>query len=125
MRPPNPSMADAINMAVMSWYEEIENYDFTTGKAKAGKPAGSVFAFTALVWKKSTKVGIGASRKSDGYIYIVVQFSPSGNYAGEFMDNVGPADGGTEMTHNSENGVTAPANDKRELFLGNDKAKLV
>ena len=96
MRPPNPSLADAIKAAVMSWYDQHLNYDYTTGKAKADKPGATVFAFTALVWKQSTKVGIGAARKSDGYIYIVIQFSPPGNMVGSFVQNVLPIDGAVE-----------------------------
>ena len=88
MRPPNTNMTAEIKTAVKSWYDQKANYDFATGKAKAGKPDGSFLAFTALVWKQSTKVGIGATRKSDGYIYIVVQFGPAGNMGGAFLKNV-------------------------------------
>ena len=105
MRPPNPSMADEIIITITSWYDQKLNYDFAAGKAKAGKPDSSVLAFTALVWKHTTKIGIGATRKSDGYIYIVVQFSPAGNVGGEFVNNVLEYPGGQldvmPITHDS------------------------
>ena len=82
-------MTAEIKIAVNDWYDQKANYDFQTGKAKAGKLGSIVFPFTALVWKESTKVGIGATtRKSDGYIYIVVQFDPAGNTGGAFLTNV-------------------------------------
>ena len=90
MRPPNTNMTAEIITAVKGWYDQKENYDFTTGDAKPSN-LGDYLEFTALVWKQSTKVGIGAARKSNGYIYIMVQYDPPTNMIDKFKDNVSPA----------------------------------
>ncbi|MEK8105215.1 CAP domain-containing protein [Micromonospora sp. M12] len=45
--------------AVDSWYSEISNYDFATGKPIDSTKA--IGHFTALVWKNTTKLGVGGS----------------------------------------------------------------
>ncbi|MFC4590621.1 CAP family protein [Sphaerisporangium corydalis] len=75
--------------AVKSWYSEIDAYDFS-----AAKFSGSSGHFTQLVWKGSTKVGIGrASGQGSEYFetYIVFVFEPPGNMQGAFAENVLPA----------------------------------
>ncbi|MFB4318765.1 CAP family protein [Actinomadura sp. 21ATH] len=75
--------------AVKSWYDEIKDYDFN--KAQFSSSTGH---FTQLVWKSSTKVGIGrVSGRGDKYYetYIVFVFEPPGNMEGAFSDNVHPA----------------------------------
>lgn len=75
--------------AVKSWYDEISAYDF--GAAQFSPDAGH---FTQLVWKGSTKVGIGrASGQGSEYheTYIVFVFEAPGNMQGAFKDNVLPA----------------------------------
>ncbi|MFD0685791.1 CAP family protein [Actinomadura fibrosa] len=72
--------------AVKSWYDEVTNYDFD--KAQFSSAAGH---FTQLVWKGSTKVGIGrvSGQGSEYYeTYIVFVFEPPGNMEGEFAANV-------------------------------------
>ncbi|MFC4909558.1 CAP family protein [Actinomadura gamaensis] len=72
--------------AVKSWYDEIGNYDFD--KAQFSPNAGH---FTQLVWKSSTRVGIGrvSGQGPEFYeTYIVFVFEPPGNMEGEFADNV-------------------------------------
>jgi glioma pathogenesis-related protein 2 len=75
--------------AVKSWYEEISAYDFAA--AQFSPSAGH---FTQLVWKGSTKVGIGraAGQGSEFFeTYIVFVFEERGNIQGDFADNVLPA----------------------------------
>ncbi|WP_083999020.1 CAP family protein [Actinomadura kijaniata] len=75
--------------AVQSWYDEIKDYDFN--KAQFSSSTGH---FTQLVWKATTKVGIGrVSGQGDRYYetYIVFVFEPPGNMEGAFADNVLPA----------------------------------
>jgi glioma pathogenesis-related protein 2 len=77
--------------AVNSWYSEIKNYDFANPSASNGKPTGH---FTQVVWKGSTKVGAGRvfGRGAEWWeTYIVLDFSPAGNMAGQYEANVAPA----------------------------------
>ncbi|MEU5883461.1 CAP family protein [Spirillospora sp. NPDC047279] len=72
--------------AVKSWYSEISDYDFSDPKFTPD--AGH---FTQLVWKGSTKVGIGrVSGQGPKYYetYIVFVFEAPGNMEGAFADNV-------------------------------------
>ncbi|MDH2424058.1 CAP family protein [Sphaerisporangium sp. TRM90804] len=75
--------------AVKSWYDEIAAYDFAAAQFN-----GASGHFTQLVWKGSTKVGIGrASGQGSQYFetYIVFVFEPPGNMQGAFAENVLPA----------------------------------
>ncbi|MGW0809201.1 CAP family protein [Nonomuraea sp. NPDC002799] len=75
--------------AVTSWYDEISAYDFAA--ATFSPDAGH---FTQLVWKGSTKVGIGrAAGQGSTYFetYIVFVFEARGNMQGAFANNVLPA----------------------------------
>jgi len=78
--------------AVDSWYGEISNYDFATGqKIDSTKDIGH---FTALVWKNTTKLGVGrvAGQGTKWWeTYIVANFMAGGNVAGEYVTNVAPA----------------------------------
>ncbi|GAA1273254.1 CAP family protein [Sphaerisporangium rubeum] len=72
--------------AVKSWYDEISAYDFD-----AAQFSGASGHFTQLVWKGSTKVGIGrVSGQGSEYFetYIVFVFEPPGNMKGAFAQNV-------------------------------------
>lgn len=44
--------------------------------------------FTQVVWKATTKLGIGQAESSSGNIYIVVNYSPKGNIEDEYSANV-------------------------------------
>lgn len=70
--------------AVTMWYDEVKLYDF---KNPAFSP--STGHFTALVWKSTTKVGIG-SATVNGYTVVVANFSSPGNVRGQFPQNVLP-----------------------------------
>jgi len=72
--------------AVKSWYGEIANYDFNNPQF-----AANTGHFTQLVWKNSTKVGMGrVSGHGSTYYetYIVFVFELPGNMEGEFATNV-------------------------------------
>ncbi|MEU1589047.1 CAP family protein [Micromonospora sp. NPDC005710] len=78
--------------AVDSWYSEISNYDFATGKPIDSKE--DIGHFTALVWKNTTKLGVGrvVGQGTEYWeTYIVANFSPPGNMAGQYVMNVVPA----------------------------------
>ena len=70
------------------WYDEIKDYDFRKGDTKNGRPIGH---FTQLVWKGSTKVGMGVARNSENHVYVVANYYFGGNIVGSFKTNVLPA----------------------------------
>jgi hypothetical protein len=43
--------------------------------------------FTQVVWNSSTKLGMGLALSS-GKLYCVGQYSPAGNYEGQYKQNV-------------------------------------
>lgn len=71
-------------LATVSWYEEIEDYDFNTGQSKNGKAVGH---FTQVVWKGSKEIGIGVSCGNKG-CFVVANYYPAGNYIGQYTNNV-------------------------------------
>ena len=62
-------------------------YDFTTGESTDGNAVGH---FTQVVWKSTTKVGCGFSTCGDNDL-LVCNYSPAGNFAGQYLENVPPA----------------------------------
>lgn len=73
---------------VWLWYEENTSYDYNN----------PVFAentghFTQLVWVDSVELGCAYTQATDsaGTYYLACEYSPAGNYAGEFSDNVLPS----------------------------------
>ncbi|MGC4773256.1 CAP family protein [Micromonospora sp. DT44] len=80
--------------AVEGWYAENSNYDYTTGKKIDPDPYKAIGHFTALVWKSTTKIGVGRVAGQSGQwwdTYIVANFSPPGNMGGQYVMNVVPA----------------------------------
>uniref|UniRef100_A0AC35U2S3 SCP domain-containing protein n=1 Tax=Rhabditophanes sp. KR3021 TaxID=114890 RepID=A0AC35U2S3_9BILA len=75
------SIADT---AVKMWYDEVKDYDFK--KATYSPSSGH---FTQLVWKNSKQVGFGVAF-ADGAAIIVCNYSPPGNFMGQFKENVFP-----------------------------------
>uniref|UniRef100_A0A8R1V3Z0 SCP domain-containing protein n=1 Tax=Pristionchus pacificus TaxID=54126 RepID=A0A8R1V3Z0_PRIPA len=69
-----------------AWYSEIANYNFV-----AGKFAPNTGHFTALVWKSSSSLGLGIAQSKSGKTFVVAQYSPPGNRAGQYVENVLPA----------------------------------
>jgi len=82
--------------ATKSWYDEINNYNFQTGKSNGGV----IGHFTQVVWKASTKLGIGKASKTGPWTkrpgwtkkcdYVVGRYSPAGNMGGQYQANVLP-----------------------------------
>uniref|UniRef100_A0AC35UG18 ZP domain-containing protein n=1 Tax=Rhabditophanes sp. KR3021 TaxID=114890 RepID=A0AC35UG18_9BILA len=70
--------------AVDMWYNEVKDYDF-----KKGVFTPTTGHFTQLVWKNSRQVGFGIA-VANGAAYIVCNYSPPGNYLGQFKENVFP-----------------------------------
>lgn len=78
---------DTMNMlklAIDLWYNEVALYDFKNpGFTEASGH------FTCLIWKSSTKFGLGFSIMGDT-IVISMNTSPPGNVTSQFVDNVLP-----------------------------------
>jgi uncharacterized protein YkwD len=71
--------------AVDMWYGEAGAYDFS-----APGFSGSTGHFTQVIWKGTTQLGCGVAT-CQGQTFWVCQYSPPGNYDGEFPANVSPA----------------------------------
>lgn len=76
----------SVGALIKSWYDESADYDYASGESKNGKAVGH---FTQMVWAGTTQVGCGMTECSGNNI-LVCQYSPSGNYGGEYVANVPP-----------------------------------
>jgi uncharacterized protein YkwD len=65
--------------ASKDWYSEKKGYTYR--KIGADLSAGH---YTQMVWRGTTQVGVGVAIAADGSIYVVADYSPAGNYVGEF-----------------------------------------
>jgi hypothetical protein len=73
--------------ATTSWYSEIKDYNFNNGGF-----SGSTGHFTQVVWNATKKLGAGFAFNSDHHsVYVVAQYTPPGNYEGQYQQNVLPA----------------------------------
>merc|ERR1711963_13550 len=77
---------DQAQGAVDMWYSEIKDYTFGTEPSQGGPVTGH---FTQVVWKGSTEVGVGVGQKGSNVV-VVANYSPAGNYIGQYVDNVPP-----------------------------------
>ena len=66
------------------WYEEVNDpgYDFNNPGFSSGTGH-----FTQVVWKGSTKLGVGYSKG-----WVCARYYPAGNMMGDFPSNVFSAD---------------------------------
>ena len=70
--------------ATQDWYDEIKYYNFN--RPGFSSQTGH---FTQVVWKKSTRLGVGIGFSSDDRkVYVVTNYSPPGNFQGQFGENV-------------------------------------
>ena len=74
------------DVPVNSWYAEKSKYHWF-----GHEPNMATFHewghFTQLVWKGSHAVGVGCGRHGNRLV-VVANYSPPGNYAGRYHDNV-------------------------------------
>ncbi|CAF3533082.1 unnamed protein product [Rotaria socialis] len=71
--------------ATQAWYDEIDYYNFNSPGFSS-----STGHFTQVVWKTSTKLGVGIAFSLDGRrAYVVANYDPPGNYMGQFAQQVG------------------------------------
>lgn len=70
------------------WYDEVKQYSFNNPGFSSGTGH-----FTAMVWKSTTKLGVGKATASDGSSFVVARYFPAGNVTnkGHFDSNVLPA----------------------------------
>ena len=75
-----------LKKAVDNWYLEVKLYDYNNPVFSS-----STGHFTCLVWKSSTKYGLGITLDTKKNIAdIVMNTFPPGNYVGQFRENVLP-----------------------------------
>ena len=84
-------LSDPGGAATNSWVSEEKNYNFASGGF--GMNTGH---FTQVVWKSSTQLGCCVARGCTGQwkTVVVCQYTPPGNFQGQFQANVLPAGGG-------------------------------
>lgn len=46
--------------------------------------------FPQLVWKKSKQIGAAYAIRTDGFVVVVVRYSPPGNFNNAYKENVFP-----------------------------------
>lgn len=66
--------------ASKDWYSEIKDYTYTSLSDNNWFKTGH---YTQMVWRNTTRVGIGMAKSKDGTIIIVANYDPRGNYLGE------------------------------------------
>ncbi|XP_072399922.1 uncharacterized protein [Diabrotica undecimpunctata] len=74
-----PSARDAVK----EWYDEVKRHTFGVEKVNQGS-----LHFTQVIWKDSKELGIGIAKNKRGQTYVVANYSPRGNYIGQFVENV-------------------------------------
>jgi hypothetical protein len=85
---PNEMMT-LIKKSIDLWYDEIKLYNFNYPGYSP-----STGHFTCLVWKSSTKFGMGYSFNNDTKVVdITMNTAPPGNIIGQFQENVSPPNG--------------------------------
>ncbi len=85
---PNEMMT-LIKKSIDLWYDEIKLYNFNYPGYSP-----STGHFTCLVWKSSTKFGMGYSFNNDTKVVdITMNTAPPGNIIGQFQQNVSPPNG--------------------------------
>jgi hypothetical protein len=75
------------------WYNQYVNYDFENGKTLVENEI--IQHFAQMVWKSTEEVAFGLAFSSQTnqmnnffYMYVVADYSPPGNFIGEYLDNV-------------------------------------
>ncbi|KAL4707646.1 hypothetical protein ACJJTC_006996 [Scirpophaga incertulas] len=106
------------------WYNEINDYSF--GQEPEILTCGH---FTQIVWKATKELGVGSAKSKSGKLYVVANYSPPGNYSGEFSKNVLPP-GAMQFVNDKiePNNNTLPStspNTSNNKSLGNIASDLV
>ena len=91
MHSSDPNFKITGHTPVDSWYEEMPEHPF--GREPTSLKTGH---FTQVVWKNSVSLGVGVAKSRQGSIYVVANYSPAGNFVGEYTKNVPPLIENTE-----------------------------
>lgn len=67
--------------ASLAWYAEKEKYTYS--KIGEGDWQSSLH-YTQMIWKNTTEMGAGMATCANGGVIVVANYSPSGNYSGEY-----------------------------------------
>jgi pathogenesis-related protein 1 len=67
--------------ASLAWYSEIEKYTYS--KIGEGNWQSSLH-YTQMIWKNTKELGVGMATCPNGNVIVVANYSPSGNYSGEY-----------------------------------------
>ncbi|XP_037079765.1 DNA topoisomerase 1-like isoform X2 [Pollicipes pollicipes] len=86
----NPKHKVKGHEAVESWYAEIKDHNFTCEPTPGVLHSGH---FSQVVWLSSRQIGVGKARSKSGRVYVVANYSPAGNFLGDYCDNVPPLGG--------------------------------
>ncbi|XP_025204255.1 putative uncharacterized protein DDB_G0286901 [Melanaphis sacchari] len=73
--------------AVDAWYNEITKFNIDDEESGLGSNSGT-HHMTQLLWKPSTKLGVGVSQNPNGMYNVVANYDPRGNILGYFKDNL-------------------------------------
>jgi len=46
--------------------------------------------FPQLVWKNTKRIGAAYATRTDGFVVVVIRYSPAGNYNSAYQQNVFP-----------------------------------
>lgn len=80
----NLAACASAEQAIDMWYHEIDAFDWSKPRF-----TGATGHFSALVWATTTRIGWGEARDEvKGWTVYVAQFTPAGNIAGQFAENV-------------------------------------
>lgn len=67
--------------AVRFWGTEKTDYDDHANKCKGGEE--SCLHYTQMVWRKSVHLGCARVKCNNGWVFVICNYEPPGNYEGE------------------------------------------
>jgi len=67
--------------ASLSWYAEKKDYRYQKVTQANWHPTGH---YTQMIWKNTKQIGVGVAACKNGNFVVVANYSPPGNYMGEY-----------------------------------------
>ncbi|KAB1208286.1 Basic form of pathogenesis-related protein 1 [Morella rubra] len=65
--------------SVTMWVGEKPNYDYNSNKCVGGE----CLHYTQVVWRDSVHLGCARAKCKNGWIFVICNYSPPGNYEGQ------------------------------------------